>query len=181
MIISQPAFLCISAIWRHAVGRASAHRESAPGQINQFPADSVTIASATKETSGNERADTELQRNLIEKTSAPRLISDGDRTAPLTANERRARAAALRGLALSRGRQFEAARIAFVEASRLDPELDLTRTPSFWLLERAAHEAAIDAYVKTGRDGDAAVLRAQVRSTYRPKPVRSRAGASVIS
>jgi hypothetical protein len=87
----------------------------------------------------------------------------------------------LRALALARGRRFDAAREAFAEAARLDPALDLTRTPHFWKLERAAHEAAIDAYVATGRDGDAAVLRARVRSTYKPKPIRSRQGAALPS
>jgi hypothetical protein len=92
----------------------------------------------------------------------------------LTPNELRARAAALRALALSRGRRFDAARAAFVEAARLDPALDLSRTPAFWKLERGAHEAAIDAYIEAGRAGDAAVLRARVRSTYRPKAIRAR-------
>lgn len=101
--------------------------------------------------------------------------------APLTPAERRARAAALRALALSRGRQFDDARLAFIEASRLDPMLDLTRTPAFWKLERGAHEAAIEAYVETGREGDAAVLRARVRSTYRPKPLRTRPGPVLSS
>jgi hypothetical protein len=63
---------------------------------------------------------------------------------------------------------------AFTEAARLDPRLDLTRTPAFWKLERAAHEAAIRAYVDAGRERDAAVLRARVHSTFRPKPLRSR-------
>jgi hypothetical protein len=94
--------------------------------------------------------------------------------APLSANERRARAAALRALALSRGRRFAAAGAAFTEAARLDPMLDLTRTPAFWKLERAAHEAAINAYMQAGRERDAAVLRARVQSTFRPKPLRSR-------
>jgi hypothetical protein len=93
---------------------------------------------------------------------------------PLSANERRARAAALRALALSRGRRFDAAGAAFAEAARLDPLLDLTRTPAFWKLERAAHEAAVNAYVQAGRERDAAVLRARVQSTFRPKPLRPR-------
>lgn len=88
---------------------------------------------------------------------------------PLTVRERRARAAALRALALSRTRRFSGAREAFIEASELDPQLDLTRVPMFWSLERAAHEAAIDAYVMTGRADEAVVLRARIRSTYRPR------------
>ena len=77
-------------------------------------------------------------------------------------------------MALSRDRRFDAARAAFAEAAGLDPLLDLTRTPAFWKLERAAHEAAIDAYLQAGRERDAAVLRARVQSTFRPKPLRPR-------
>jgi hypothetical protein len=105
---------------------------------------------------------------------AQTLPSRVDVSMPLAANERRARAAALRAMALSRERRFDAARAAFAEAARLDPALDLTRTPAFWTLERAAHEAAIEAYARVGRDGDAAVLRARVHSTFRPKPLRTR-------
>jgi hypothetical protein len=93
---------------------------------------------------------------------------------PLTPAERRARAAALRALAFSRQRQFAAAQAAFTAAARLDPRLDLTRTPGFWKLERGAHEAAIAAYEAVERDGDAALLRARVHSTFRPKAVRPR-------
>jgi hypothetical protein len=92
----------------------------------------------------------------------------------LTANERRARAAALRALAFGRARCFDAAEAAFLDAATLDPALDLTRVPTFWSLERAAHEAAIAAYVAAGRSGDASVLRAKVQSVYRPKPLRAR-------
>jgi hypothetical protein len=112
------------------------------------------------------------------------LASDGNEPAadaPLTAAERRARAAALKGLAFSRERKFDAARSAFALAAKLDPALDLTRTPSFWQLERAAHEAAIDAYVDAGRADDAAVLRARVRSRFRPKPLRTPPVATVGS
>jgi hypothetical protein len=59
--------------------------------------------------------------------------------------------------------------------------LDLTRIPGFWKLERAAHEAVIEAYQETGRERDEAVLRARVRSTYRPKPLRPRTGAALSS
>jgi hypothetical protein len=77
-------------------------------------------------------------------------------------------------MALSRERRFDAARVAFTEAARLDPVLDLTRTPAFWTLERAAHEAAIAAYAQAGRERDAVVLRARVQSTFRPKALRPR-------
>jgi hypothetical protein len=100
---------------------------------------------------------------------------------PLTVRERRARAAALRALALSRTRRFGGARDAFIEASTLDPHLDLTRIPMFWSLERAAHEAAIDAYQLTGREAEAAVLRAQVRTTFRPKPLSAQTRTATIS
>jgi hypothetical protein len=104
----------------------------------------------------------------------PVVGAEVDVSAPLAANERRARAAALRALVLSRERRFDAARAAFAEAADLDPVLDLTRTPAFWKLERAAHEAAIAAYLQAGRERDAAVLRARVHSTFRPKALRPR-------
>lgn len=104
----------------------------------------------------------------------PAVPAEVEVAMPLAANERRARAAALRAMALSRERRFDAARAAFAEAAGLDPALDLTRTPAFWKLERAAHEAAIEAYAQAGRERDAAVLRARVQSTFRPKPLRPR-------
>jgi hypothetical protein len=83
-------------------------------------------------------------------------------------------------MTLSRERRFDAARAAFAEAAGLDPALDLTRTPAFWKLERAAHEAAINAYLQAGRERDAAVLRARVHSTFRPKPLRPRPQVMLI-
>jgi len=89
--------------------------------------------------------------------------------APLTADERRARAAALRGLLLARQRRFPAARSAFAEAVRLDPELDLAAVPTFCQLERGGHEAAVLAYEDAGRDHDAMALAARLREVYRPR------------
>jgi hypothetical protein len=109
------------------------------------------------------------------------LAEVGKTDGPLTVRERRARAAALRALALSRTRRFNGARDAFIEASTLDPQLDLTRIPMFWSLERAAHEAAIEAYQATGREADATVLRAQVRTTYRPRSLSTQVKAATAS
>ncbi|MFN8594253.1 MAG: hypothetical protein U0031_22590 [Thermomicrobiales bacterium] len=106
-----------------------------------------------------------------ERDIAPSMPAVEARAMPgqLTAKERRARAAALRGLAFARQRRYEAARLAFAEAAELDSGLDLTRTPGFWNLDRGAHEAAIAAYQDACRDRDATVLRARVQSTYRPR------------
>jgi hypothetical protein len=182
MMISQPALMCLEATWRRMIGREAVSLEPDTDPTPHSGKDALNHAS-------------DLIADVVE--TAPALCASvstasvsgspqpsglpPDTSLPLTANERRARAAALRGLALSRGRRFDAARAAFVEAARLDPMLDLTRIPGFWKLERAAHEAVIDAYQETGRDRDEAVLRARVRSTYRPKPLRPRTGAALSS
>jgi hypothetical protein len=89
----------------------------------------------------------------------------------LTPNEQRARVAAVRGLVRAREQQFDAASTLFEEAARLDPRLDLTTIPNFWALPRGAHQAAIDAYERAGRDRDAARLFARVRKAFRPRLV----------
>ena len=178
MMISQPAMMCLTATWQRLTGRATSSAvpateqplpESAPAEVIQGEVDvaSEPLLVATAVGEGV---------NLVAegRDRAPALPPRVDVSMPLAANERRARAAALRAMALSRERRFDAARAAFAEAARLDPGLDLTRTPAFWTLERAAHEAAIEAYARVGRDGDAAILRARVHSTFRPKPLRMR-------
>ena len=88
---------------------------------------------------------------------------------PLTATERRARAAAVRGLLLARKRCYQAAEAAFAEAAALDPSLDLAGVPSFWQLHRAGQETAVRAYEAVGRVRDGAMLAATLRHTYRPR------------
>ena len=106
--------------------------------------------------------------------AASHAASETDRglPEPLSAAERRARATALRGLLLARGRRFARAQAAFAEAARLDPGLDLSTVPTFWELERGGHEAVIRAYRDAGREGDAAALAVTVRQTFRPRIVR---------
>ncbi len=108
----------------------------------------------------------------VAREQGPALGADVDVSAPLAANERRARAAALRAMALSRERRFDAARAAFAEAAGLDPALDLTRTPAFWKLERAAHEAAIDAYCRR----DVSAMRRFCGREFRARFARSHFG-----
>lgn len=91
----------------------------------------------------------------------------------LTADERRARAIALRGLCQARAHRFDAACASFAEASQMDPKLDLAKLPDFWRLPSGAHQAAIAAYEHVGRRRDAAALTAAVRMTFRPKPFRT--------
>ena len=178
MMISQPAMMCLSVTWQRLIGRS--HRIAAPtaDQQSQGSASQEVIQSAVEIAANSLLVGTatgEGERLAAEPPApGPALLARTEGSIPLAANERRARAAALRAMALSRERRFEAAAAAFTEAARLDPVLDLTRTPAFWTLERAAHEAAIDAYVQAGRDRDAAVLRARVQSTFRPKALRSR-------
>ncbi len=179
MMISQPALLCLNATWQRLTGESAVDVEPAAAQALhvQDPVlagaiqDGVDVAAEQSPTvaavGGESRA--------AAAREAGRATPDAvDAFTPLAANERRARAAALRAMALGRERRFDAARAAFAEAAGLDPLLDLTRTPAFWKLERAAHEAAIDAYLQAGRERDAAVLRARVQSTFRPKPLRPR-------
>jgi hypothetical protein len=177
MMISQPALLCLTATWRRLTGRLTSDPGPAAAQVlaRAVDADPAVLVPASLETPREDLAPAEGARPVpvapgLDETAGTKPGS----AIPLSANERRARAAALRALALSRGRRFDAAGAAFTEAARLDPLLDLTRTPAFWKLERAAHEAAIDAYVQAGRERDAAVLRARVQSTFRPKPLRPR-------
>jgi hypothetical protein len=194
MIVSQPALLCLSSIWNNltshtgvrenhaegrptlaappaaAVERAAVIREQRLRQAAQVPTPQPEPVMASAEPVAARPAPVEQDV----PAPAPESQPTGAGLGPLTANERRARAAALRALAFSRARRFDAAQAAFTDAATLDPALDLTRVPTFWSLERSAHEAAIAAYVAAGRSGDAAVLRAKVQSVYRPKPLRTR-------
>jgi hypothetical protein len=166
MMITQPAFFCLEATWHRIMGRAT------PGRVDEVP---MWERPAPPDGPIPPLPETAPIARVEPATAATvSTTSESDPSGPLTVAERRARAAALRALSLCRQRRFTGARSAFAEAARLDPLLDLTRTPGFWNLERAAHEAAIDAYGDVARDRDAAVLRARVRSTYRPKPLRSR-------
>jgi hypothetical protein len=194
MIVTQPALLCLSSFWSNLTGRAIerlAHADAAPKPATP-PAAAVQRAASIREerlkhaTHGNlpqPEPSAVMQESVAgqaapveERVAATVPASEpaGSNTGPLTANERRARAAALRALAFGRARGFGAAEAACLDAATLDPALDLTRVPTFWSLERAAHEAAIAAYVAAGRSGDASVLRAKVQSVYRPKPLRAR-------
>lgn len=195
MIVTQPALLCLSSFWSNLTGRASARavRADAAPRPATPPSAAVERASAIREERLRHTAPNAVPRAtppvaeqepvvaalagaMEERVAAPAPATEpaASGTGPLTANERRARAAALRALAFGRARRFDAAEAAFLDAATLDPALDLTRVPTFWSLERAAHEAAIAAYVAAGRTGDAAVLRAKVQSVYRPKPLRTR-------
>ena len=177
MMISQPALLCLTATWRRLTGRITSHAEVIDPQVlaGAVDAERVVLVPAALETRQEDSARAEGARPVPVAPGRDEVaVSKPGPAIPLSANERRARAAALRALALSRGRRFDAAGAAFAEAARLDPLLDLTRTPAFWTLERAAHEAAVDAYVQAGRERDAAVLRARVQSTFRPKALRPR-------
>lgn len=168
MMISQPALMWLDAIWNQLLHRQAASVQPAQEPTLEppptyFVSPSVEIVDA-------------MQAPLALAVAVmPEQAPVGGSPPPLSADERRARAAALKALALSRARKFEAARLAFADAARLDPELDITRVPTFWSLERGAHEAAVTAYNDAGRTGDAAVLRARVQSTYRPKPLRHKA------
>jgi hypothetical protein len=194
MIVTQPALLCLSSFWSNLTGRATtrAVRADAAPRPAAPPSAAIERAATIREERLKQAAQgsrpqpeapaarqevlAEPAAPVEERIAAATSVNETEvpGTGPLTANERRARAAALRALAFGRARRFDAAQAAFQDAATLDPALDLTRVPTFWSLERAAHEAAIAAYVAAGRTGDAAVLRAKVQSVYRPKPLRTR-------
>ena len=179
-MISQPALICLSTTWQRLMGKSA--RDVEPAAAEALHVQEPDLAAAIQD-----GVDVAAKHSLMAAAAgggeshrpvtreAGQAVPDRpDASTPLAVNERRARAAALRGMAFGRERRFDAAKAAFAEAARLDPLLDLTRTPAFWKLERAAHEAAIDAYLQAGRERDAAVLRARVQSTFRPKPLRPR-------
>jgi hypothetical protein len=177
VMISQPAMMCLNATWQRLTGRAT--RGAAPAADQPLPESAPEVIQDRVDIAAESLLVTTVAgqgENLAAEARdrGPARPARVDVSMPLAPNERRARAAALRAMALSRERRFDAARVAFTEAARLDPVLDLTRTPAFWSLERAAHEAAIAAYAQAGRERDAAVLRARVQSTFRPKPLRPR-------
>lgn len=198
MIVSQPALLCLSSLWNNLTGRTGvteSHADPVPRPATPSSA-AIARAAAVREDRLKQAAPAaslDLEKPIASQevrvvqaapvqerpaAAAVEAPSVAVGTGPLTANERRARAAALRALAFSRARRFDAAQVAFLDAATLDPALDLTRVPAFWSLERGAHEAAITAYTDAGRVGDAAVLRAKVQSVYRPKPLRTRNAAA---
>ena len=169
MVISQPTFVCLDAtrmrclrgiarLWSATGGRFT---RLAPVPIMPNPA----VAPVAVIELAGPAAD----------PATPPLPSDPE-PAPLTATERRARSAAVRGLLLARQRRFGPAEAAFAEAVRLDPALDLASVPTFWDLQRGGQEAAVRAYEEAGRIRDAAVLGARVRYTFRPRLVRTRPG-----
>jgi hypothetical protein len=179
-MISQPALICLSATWQRLMRKSA--RDVEPAAAQALHVQELVLAGAIED-GVNVAAEQSLiaaavgggeSRSPVAREEGRAIPDVVHASTPLAANERRARAAALRAMAMSRERRFDAARTAFAAAAGLDPLLDLTRTPAFWKLERAAHEAAIDAYLQAGRERDAAVLRARVQSTFRPKPVRSR-------
>jgi hypothetical protein len=174
MMISEPAMMCLHATWQRLIGKSTRSTAGADERLHELEPSELAqgVVDERAELLLIATALDEGERVAEARDQKPALPARADVSMPLAANERRARAAALRGMVMGRERRFDAARTAFAEAAGLDPVLDLTRTPAFWTLERAAHEAAIDAYAQVGRERDAAVLRARVHSTFRPKPLR---------
>lgn len=159
MVISQPAVICLEA----AIDRVRRLWAAPRGGV-------VPAARGPVEASSDRFAEPEpaaapnpSRTDALDPIVAPE---------PLSALERRARAAAFRGLLLARQRRFVEAEAAFAAALRLDPALDPTTIPTFWELERGGHEAVVAAYEAVDRLEDAAALSARLRRTYRPRLVR---------
>jgi hypothetical protein len=92
----------------------------------------------------------------------------------LTPREQKARVVALRGLSQARDGELDAARQTFGDAIRLDPELDLSRLPSFWKLPRQTHDCVIEALYDADRSRDAASIIADLRTRFRPRLLPNR-------
>jgi len=165
MVISQPAVFCLVASSARFVDSGLVRwlrrlAEPAP-MLGSDPVDEAVGAAPTG-------------AHAAAGGDPPPGGSPGPEASPLSGIERRARAAALRGLLLARQRRFEAAQRAFGEAVRLDPALDLASIPGFWELERSAHEAAIRAYEDHGQGRRAAILGARLQERFRPRLVPNR-------
>lgn len=172
MVISQPAVVAleqarervertVAAIWARArLGRGAAESGAATAPDDEPPVFEALAAGDAP------RSSTEV------------VIAD---MSPLSAAERRARAAAVRGLMLARKRCYGTAQTAFAEAATLDPGLDLASVPTFWELHRAGQETVVRAYEDAGRVRDAAVLAATLRHTFRPRAMAPRRGSESVS
>ena len=177
MVISGPAAVGLEQAWARieravSVGWTLAWSRVRGGDAQSMPAVAASLASGAA--FAPVEASTPPERVA---PSRPRPEQE-DQAEPLSAEERRARAAAVRGLMLARKRCYGTAQAAFAEAAALDPELDLARVPTFWELHRAGQETVVRAYEEAGRSRDAAVLAATLRHTYRPRPVPRRGDAA---
>jgi len=184
MVISQPAIVgleqsrerlarSLAAVWARArvLLGGMAVEPIAVSTTGTGPAVAVsTDATDGAETAGDGRPAGPPRPNHEPEPAAP----------PLTAAERRARAAAVRGLMLARKRSYGTAQAAFAEAATLDPLLDLASVPTFWELHRAGQETVVRAYEDAGRIRDAAVLAATLRHTFRPRAMAPRQGSESI-
>lgn len=102
----------------------------------------------------------------------PQLLGKADPGTPVDSGEleRSARSAAVRGLFLARSGRIDEARSAFAIAAT-ESSVDLADIPGFWELSRAGMLAAVGAYDDVERFRDASALGAQIRLTYRPRPL----------
>jgi hypothetical protein len=125
-----------------------------------------------------ERFDPLLMIELLEEELGVTDVSTVVRTdpggEPLTVGERKARAAAVRGLVNARDGRFDKARALFSEALSHDPTLDLTHIPTFWKLPRGGQDAAVEAYQDSGMIKEAKILSSNLNYHFRPKLVRRR-------
>ena len=170
MVISQPALVCLHATWHRFLGKPLSLWRRLDGRLR--PRAGARPQAPTGD--GEPMAPVTSMAEPAADGAVGSPVTSVDETPPLTATERRARTAAFRGLLLARQRRFAAAQTAFIEAVRLDPALELTAIPTFWHLERGAHEAAVRAYAEVGRPREAAMLTARLRSTFRPRLVTRR-------
>ncbi|HKG26770.1 MAG TPA: hypothetical protein VKB09_14065 [Thermomicrobiales bacterium] len=179
MVISDPALQLIEdtrSRFRRRLGDLCRFRRDG-GRYQYAPSEATIPVVASRPVEAGSMIEPAV-RQATEPAELPSPVSKRfeaqAREIVLTAEERRARAIALRGLCQSRAHRFEAARASFVEATTMDPGLDLAKLPDFWRLPQGAHQAAIAAYEQVGRTRDAAALTASVRSTFKPRLFRPR-------
>jgi hypothetical protein len=90
------------------------------------------------------------------------------RPGALPANEREARAQAVRALYAARSGDLDSAQHFFTLAAS-EASIDLCEIPGFWTLSRAAMLTAVAAYEEAGRLRDASALGARIRTKLRPR------------
>lgn len=182
MVISQPAIVGLEQARERVERSVVAIWARARARLNGTVVESIEMATAgagppvavASDATGEPRTGGD-----VELAAAPRSEPEPEPAEPpLTAEERRARAAAVRGLMLARKRCYGTAQAAFAEAAMLDPFLDLASVPTFWDLHRAGQETVVRAYEDAGRIRDAAVLAATLRHTFRPRAVPARRGTT---
>jgi hypothetical protein len=178
MVISQPAIYCLEASksrladgfvvrWWRRLGRG---RASAAVSRPEFPTFSPADATRTDAVAPVPPVPTVAEPGRGGWRGVPRTPGrelDGDRAA--RPRRRLAR------LVPSPSTPFPGGGARLRGGGPPRPALDLATIPTFWDLERAAHEGIVRVYETEGHGRRAAVLAARLRERFRPRLVPRRA------